>query len=747
MNTILKRCLSAAAAFFCLFAVAGCKQEKEPLTFLDYSKAKYAFDTDLNGVVCENDAWRLLWDDENKRVSFLDKKNHVTWGQTPTEILKQQEKTGITLPQLNSAVVVTYQDPASMSEIDLYSYSDAYETGDITAKKIENGIRVIYQFAEFQFAIPVEYTITDETFDIKITPAHIAQGKKFKVTAVKVAPFTCAVQNDAKNSWLFLPDGSGAVIEPFTSDTLGVFGKSEVYGHDLSTQLYGYGNKTNQIHMPVFGVKKGENALLAVIDSAAPSSAISWDLGSDTYGCSTVYPTFRLRGTNRISRPENFISVTTLPELDIFTDGILKNDIHIQYYSLSAENASIVGMAQTYRDYLIKNRKLQKSKTDPKDALFKCVGGTMQSEFILGVPSKKLYALTDTAATGRIVEELTDALGENLSVDLVGYGQSGLDVGKIAGGYKIASALGGNAGMKKLNRLCKDLGVSSYMDFDLITFDKSGNGFYTGSSAVYEGGEPVTYTGFDSVTHIRTDDRFYVLSRDNLFTAADLLTNKIKNMGGSGISLSSLSSTSYSDYAKQEYYACGKIEEDISKIFRSVRKTSPLLASSANVYAVLSSDEITDAPIYSSGYQFESYDVPFYQMVFKGYIPMSSVSLNLCADRTDAFLRCVCAGIAPSYTLIDSYDNSLITSRHAFIQSSVYASNKAGILKEVKKILPILEKVRNASVTEYTVLRENLVRTVFDNGVWTVVNFSDSAQESAYGTVPAKSFISGGDAS
>ena len=745
MNTILIRLFSFTLAFFCLLAVTGCREKKEPLTFLDYSKAKYAFDEELNDVICENDVWSLLWDDENKRVSFLDKRTNMIWGQTPDEILSEQKSTGTVLPQVNSAIVVVYQDPVSMNEIDLYSYSDAYETGEITAKKIENGIRVIYNFTQFQFAVPVEYTIGEETFDIKITPAHIAQGGEYKVTAVKVAPFICGVQNDAKDSWLFLPDGSGALAEPFTSDTLGIFGESEVYGHDLTTQLYGYSNKTKQVHMPVYGVKKGDNALLAVIDSSAPSASVSWEIGSDTYGCSTAYAAFRLRGTNRISRPSNFISVTTLPEIDIFTDGILKSDIRIKYYSLEGEDASIMGMAETYRDYLVKNRKLTKSKNGEKDAMFKCVGGTMQSDFIAGVPTQKLFTLTRTSAVSEMMKELSDRIGNNVSVDLAGYGESGTDVGKLAGGFTVASALGGNAGMKKLNQALKDLGISFYMDFDLITFDKSGNGFDQNSSAVYEGGEPVTYTGFDPVTHIRTDDRFYVLSRDNLFEAADLLCEKVKNLGNPGISLASLSCTSYSDYAKQEYYACAKTEEDITKIFRSVRKSNQLLSSGANVYAAISSDEVTDAPIYSSGYLFESYDVPFYQMVLKGYVPMSSVSLNLCADRQDALLRCVSSGIAPSYTLIKEYDNSLITSSHAFIPSSVYDSNKESIFKEMEQISPVLKSVRNATITGYTILEKDLVRTVFDNGVWTVVNFSDSARDCEYGTVPAKSFISGRD--
>lgn len=746
MKNILIRCLSLVMALMLAFCLSGCAEEEQVLTFLDFAKTNYAADIGLDGLVCENDNFSLVWDDQNKRVSFIDKKTEAVWGQVPEEILNEQNETGKVLPQINSAITVSYQDPVSMAEVFLYSYTDAFKNGEITVKKIDNGIRVVYYFSEFEFAVPVEYLLTDESFDIRIVPAHISQGETNKVSSVKVAPFICATKNDAEDSWLFIPDGSGAVVEPYTSDTLGVFGSSEVYGHDLTTQLYGYGNKTNQVNMPVFGVKKADKALLGVIDSSASAATIEWELGSDTYGCSTVYPTFRLRGTNLISRPDNFISITTLSEINIFTEGALKNEIRVKYYPLATEDATITGMANCYRDYLIANKGLKKSANSEKTAAIKYVGGVVQPEFVLGIPSTKLYALTDTDAVEKITKEITDKVGTNITTQLVGFGKTGLDVGQVAGGFGTAGVLGGNSGMKKLNSTLKSLGVASYMDFDLISFNKSGNGFNKNSAAVYEGGQLVTYTSFDAIGHMRNDDRFYVLSRDNLFVATDKLLNKAPKMELNGVSLSSLSKTIYSDYALQDYYAAGKMEEDVTRIFDDVKKGGyNTLATAANIYAAISADEVIDAPIYSSNYSFTTYDVPFYQMVLKGYVPMSSVSVNLCADQKDALLRCVAAGIAPTYTLIDNYDNELITSAHSFMHSSVYSSIKENVLSDINSVSEYLESVNGAEISEYTVIAKDVTVTKFSNGIVAVVNFSDSDYESEIGKVPANSFISGRD--
>ena len=198
MNQIIKRFLSLILAVVIVFCISGCSNNENVLSFLSYGKTKYAADTDVNGVVCENENWGLIWDDENKRVSFLDKKTNTVWGQTSEEIINRQNDTNIILPQLNSALTVAYQDPISLGEVFVYSYDEAFINGEITVKKIENGLRVIYDFSEFEFAIPVEYTINEDSFDIKITPAHISQGEEFKVSSIKLAPFLCSVQTMRK---------------------------------------------------------------------------------------------------------------------------------------------------------------------------------------------------------------------------------------------------------------------------------------------------------------------------------------------------------------------------------------------------------------------------------------------------------------------------------------------------------------------------------------------------------------------
>ncbi len=729
--------------------MTSCGKENIPLkSFLSYTDQYFDSDYTASGVVCENDKWQLKWDNVAKRVSFVEKATGYTWGQIPIEAeAPQYQENGMVKknhPQLESVIRVIYQDPKSFDDVTAYSYTGAVQSDGVYVQKIDNGIRVTYDFIENEFSVPVDYTICEDSFKITVDPTKISEGEEFKIHSVAIAPFLCGMKNDAQDSWLFIPDGSGTVITPFESDGVGTVGQKYVYGKDLSYQTYSNSNPIEQINMPVFGAKKGNNAILAVITSGAEAAAINWNIGSNNIGYSSVYPEFRIRGFSYIKRPENFVTTTTLGSFKIFSDGIVTKPLVIEYFALSGEKASVYGMAECYRNYLIQNMGLSKNSNNEKTATFKYIGAVVQPDFVVGIPTKKLFPLTTTKQALSMTEKISEKIGNNINVHLVGFGKTGIDIGEVAGGFTVARQLGGAKGMKDLVSALNKKKINSFMDFDLISFEKSGAGFSKSSAAVYHGGQVVKYTSFDTVSHAANQDRFFVLSRKGLFTASNKVNEKAQKLGLSGISYSSLSNTVYSDYREQRTYISGNMADDVAKIYNSaVNAGYKTLSSKANVYAAVSSDYINDVPLYSSNYKFSSYDVPFYQLVFKGYRAMSSISLNLCSDKQDALLRCIESGISPSYTLYYNFDKELVTNEHTFIFGSHFEGNKEDIISTVNSVKDYLDSINGATIIDYTRLSDKSSVTKFDNGVFAVINFSDVEIITDYGKIPARSYITG----
>lgn len=748
MKKYLISFLSVLMVIVMSLSMTGCGEEKTVLkTFLSYADQSFDSDISESGVVIENDNWSLIWDETYKRVSFLEKNTGAVWGQIPQEALEPQiQENGMIKknhPQLESVIHIKYQDPKSFDDVTAYSYTGAVQSGGVYAQKIKNGIKVIYEFSETEFSVPVQYTLGENYFRISVNPADISEGE-LKIHSVAIAPFLCGMKNDAQDSWFLLPDGSGAVIKPYQSDGVGSLGQKYVYGKDLSYQTYSKENPNEQVNLPVFGAKKGENALFAVIASGAEMASLNWNIGSANIGYSSVYPEFRIRGFSYIERPENFVTTTTLGAFKVFSKGIVDKPIAIDYFALSGENADVDGMADCYRNYLTKTKRLDKKSKDEKTVTFKYIGATVQPSFVVGIPTEKLFPLTTTKQALKMTEEFAETLGSDINVQLMGFGKTGIDVGEVAGGFAVANKLGGNKGMKELIKALDSKNINSFMDFDLISFEKSGSGFSKSSAATYHGGQVVKYSSFDTVSRGRNQDRFFILSRDSLFIASNKVLEKAEKIGLSGISYSSLSNRIYSDYGEQKYYISGNMGNDVFKIYNTAKeKGYKTLSNSANVYAAISSDFINDVPLYSSGYAVTSYDVPFYQMVFKGYRPMSSVSINLCSDKKDAMLRCIEGGISPSYTLYYNFENELVTNEHSFIYGSHYSGNKDDIINTVKGVKEYFSSVEGAEIKEYIRLNDNASVTKFSNGIYAVVNMGDKEIVTDYGNIPAKSYITG----
>ena len=716
------RIFALLLALITLLGLTGCGNDKSLVTFLNLGDQ--SFDSEyVNGKVCENDKFELNWDDSLKRVSFVDKQSGAVWGQIPAEAQNGVTENGVKKknhPQLESALQVNYQDPKSFDEITLYSYTGAVQEGEIYTEKIDNGLKVIYEFTEFDIAVPVEYTIGEDSFAVTVDPKEIAEGEEYKVTSVALGPFLCGLKNNSENSFLFIPDGSGAIVEPVGEQAVGNVDSKEVYGGDLAYRKFGTSTTSEQIKMPIFAAKKGDSAVLGVISSGAPSASINWNIGSNDIGYSTVYPSFRIRGFKNIERPENFITTTTLGNFKVFDKGILTSPVKAEYFVLSGEKASVYGMAEKYRDYLKENFGLERTENKEVDA----------NLLTPNIPEAE-----------KIADELSEKIGSNINLNLLGFGQSGVDAQKVAGGFKTAGKLGN---MEKLYSALDKKGINAFLDYDVIAFNKSGGGFSKKDAAVYSSGMSITYTSFDSVSKASNDDRFYLLSRSNLSRAVEKIIKVSAKKGVSGISLNSLGATVYSDYANQETYLANNMENDVAKLFASVKKGGyKLLSTSANSYAAVNADYVNDAPIYSSDHIAFDFDVPFYELVFKGYVPLSSVSINLCSDKEDAILRCAESGISPSYTVYSNFRNELVTNDNTFIFGSSFDGIKEDIYSAVNKAKNYLKLTGNAEIVGYEIINKDVRITRFAGGGYTVVNYGEAPVATQYGEVDAKGYIYG----
>lgn len=739
---MLKKCLSLLIILVLCLSFAGCSGSAKVVK-------PYLFNENLQTnniasvIAAENEKFQLSWDSENRRVLLTDKADGYVYSNIPNELLNTEDTSEMRsdsyLKMFSSITIDCVR--TETYELKTGYGSEVIDDGDFSVSQIDNGIRVTYIFKDLKVSVPVQYLLFDDGIRIKVDPTKIAEeGKEYFIHTIAIAPFMCNAKNMTEDSYIFYPSGSGALVYMDTESDISSTYSSEIYGMDGMSDRKTWAEETNEetIKMPIYGAKTGNRGMFAIVDGSAESGSIILDAFNKKVGYSAVYSEFSLRGETNVSNKflqgaENSMK---------YAEALNLTEISVSFYPLKDQETTYMNMAKIYREYLTHNGLTKKAESN--NLTVKFLGGAMIDTSVLGVPARRFFATTTFDEAEEITQDIIESTGTNLNVDLVGFGKSGMHVSEIAGGFTVASKLGGKKGLTNFVKSLKNEGNNVFFDFDIIGINNGGNGF----SATTDVAVTTTKQKFGKVKYrLATDNSdgtlFYFISRDKLSSVANKVIEKAKDFELDSIALDSASNLAYSDYSNQKYFSKASMAQDISSVFKKCEDNKMnVMANDANSYAAMNADVIVDVPLSSSKHDSFQYDIPFYEIVFSGYVPMYSSSLNLTNNENDLLLRSVEAGVGLSYTLIKNYDGSL-KKEFDFWHSVCYDDLKDSITNTYKTTNDYIENIKGAAISEHYILENGLRQTVFANGTTVYVNYGDSDAETPLGIVKTKSFIFG----
>lgn len=728
MNVKTIKIISFLLSVISLVTLAGCGVQNAQINWYDFN-AKYSYLE--NCKVAENDKYQLLWDSETASITIYDKKHDKFYSNIPQNVADTT-----TQPTVYSAVSVSYIEGATLNTNSADSFSASSKKKSFTAKRIDNGIKVTYYFEKIAISVPVSYTLRDNCINVSIDPAEIGEDEQlcYKITLM---PFMCSVLNtDSKDGhYLFVPSGSGALIYPKqTGEGITSIISNSIYGDNEQNIVP---TQTQDVRLPIYGVKNDDTGVFAIISGAEDTAEITTNVGSSTYGYSSVYSTFKIRGSQLTSTT----GIKGNGEKTLFCKGKTSDIISVDFYPLYGDEANYNGMAKIYRNYLSAKKGLKK-KNDDTLLNIKFIGGVQTTRFIFGTPYKSLLVLTDFSDVDTITNELYEKYKTKININLLGFGKTGMDLSEVAGNSTYNKKFGS---IKKLSDLKDNKDISVYFNFDVLRFEKYGNSVnvFNGAARSAIGAKNAMRYSKVAIPEIDWSESVYRMVRRGLVDKiSDKCINKTVKWNVDGISLNTLTEMSYSDYSDAEYYAKSNTTKQSTGILnRAKARKLKIAASGTNAYAAVCADQIFDTPFRSSQYQVYDTDIPFYQMVFKGYVPMSTQSLNILESHDTALLKAIETGIGLQYTLISDYQTDLIDSKQNYYYSSKYDDNKSVIMSDIKSYSSIFKKVSNVGISNHYILGDKVNMTEFENGIKVVVNYSDKDFESEYGTVPTNGFL------
>ena len=307
-------------------------------------------------------------------------------------------------------------------------------------------------------------------------------------------------------------------------------------------------------------------------------------------------------------------------------------------------DTSYVGMAKAYRDYLDKTGQISRlTAEDIKENIplfIEVFGATQTDETFLSIPITVDKALTSFDDMKVMIKELKDAKVTNLNFRLTGFTNGGL-VPTVPTKVKFEKVVGGNSGFREFLKYAADEGIGVYPEFDFAYMMKTEafDGFSYRSDAVKTiDNRYITKRAYDAVLQTFTTTGKICISpcvyRD-FYDKFNKSFMKVLDGNTTNISLGTLGSDLNSDFDEDDPYNredAKSFTVEMLKQFTVNNSYGKLMIDSGNAYTIPYASVVLNAPLDSSRYLNASESVPFFGMVYHGYLVFAGEPTNMAGD-------------------------------------------------------------------------------------------------------------------
>lgn len=583
---------------------------------------------------------------------------------------------------------------------------------EVKTERLADGFKSRISFSG-EVGFDVQVTLTETGFTVLIPEESIGEteGSATRLQSIYVYPFLGSSYGYENNGYLFVPDGCGALISTGQKTIATENYEKQIYGSDPGMGSFKSIDTKNmlkdaeEIYMPVFGsiLEERKQGIAGIVTEGDEYCKLSAQVSGIRTPYNLIQPRFILRETYQMKLNQSGSSLTSNQEE--------KNpgSFGITYVLLSGEEADYVGIAKTYRQWLLDSGKLERSQ-ESKDTV------PVKLEVVLseqedGLIGSKTVVMTTLEQTHDILRELYDAGLSDMSVVLRGYSENGAS-GAAPSDFSFGGKTGSRSQWKKeINRLAElGIDVSLYADF---TRGYDGIGGYGNSQQA----QAINRTMLQSFEN----GRFSWLSPSYAAKSLNRFAKKASDLGMTSLSVDAFGGVPYSNWNRKAV----STRADAVRLWQEADSAGMEL----NLYAPFAyiwerCDAIYDMPSGSSNYYIFTETVPFMQIVLKGCIPYYSEGWNFHANAKLDLLQCVEYGAYPSWYLTFEDSVELIDTASSWIYSSQYSVWKDSVIREYGEIKEALKSVSGACILDRVPLAEDVVRVDYDNGVSIYVNYS-----------------------
>ena len=683
--------------------------------------------------MAKTDALTLYVNEETCIFAVKNNKSGYIWWSTPYDYESDPIAGGVQKNLMASTLSFRALDVETNTLLNTTTLSKEASVNKKTffVEKIDGGVKFTYEFVGQNLSIPVSVTIDGDQLKVRVHTDEINERiedaedlKNYRLITMNLVQAFGAGRAD-EEGYIFVPDGSGAVINFNNGKTSTTVYNSKVYGNDLAVSKATMGRKDEQVYLPVLGIVKDINgkkeAMLGIVTEGDAYSMVNASVnGQATTSINSAWFSFEFRATDTYT-------MGTKTPLTVFQSGDVRiDDIEVRYYFMSDNDLGVADLADTYRNYLINEKGLKNQSMENSNALYvTIVGGTVKKQSVLGFPVDMQTVATSYSQAKEILEKLT-ALGvDDIKLIYNDFNDTGVR-GRVSTGVDYSGKLGGKNDFKELYDYCNGRGYTVYPSVDFMEYKESGAGYsFTLNSSKRITNAYATQTAYElayGTPDTEVKPAWTILSPYYWPDVFNKLVNSFKAEGINSISLNQATETLYSDFGRKN--ADGKdhiLRNDAIKIltagYQQLNDAGiSIIAQECNAYALPYVSAITNIPLYSSNYDLFDYDVPFYQMVVHGVIPYSSKAINASSNADELLLLSLMTGSGVHYDMMYATPNDFTDSDYDGLFYTNYAGWLERAAEEYKLFNGIISSLSDKTITKYERVSEKVFETTYSDG-------------------------------
>ena len=588
------------------------------------------------------------------------------------------------------------------------------------------------------------YALTENGVSVSIPADSVKYNSEFPLLKLSMLPYFGAESpNKKSDGYLFIPDGPGAIInlkdDHLTHRTIitgMVYGEnaSEIPDKEIK-------EKTKQYYLPVFGtVKDNSTALFGVISSGDANAQITAHLGrpnGNYYATNAEFTIADHKQHTKVSVVENPWSNKIMY---LYDTNVLKDDITVDYYFLTGEEASYSGMAAKYSQHL----KLDDSKENVNDAVIHIdtLGSVLTEKAFLGFDYDSETVLTSFEQNKEILEELSKETGNKYSLLLRGWQKNGLDTA-VSSKINISSALGGKDSLIKLKEYCDKNNIPFALDNNIsyVENDSSFDNFNSKEDATRTLALEYAENAKVSPDTMMQLDKNYVVSAKMYNEYINRLVKDGDKCSISGnLGLGKIGSALNADYSSDSLINRSQAKAMVETALKNTNNKSYNFEG-ANAYVLPYASAVNNVTLYNSGFTGESATVPFLQMVLGNKIACRSEAINLQGETREQLLSCIEFGTAPTYLISFGNTSKLKITDYTEYYAVDYNILKDSLVESYKYLEPVINAKNNSKIVSHKVLANGVSYTEYENGKGVYVNHTAKEFKQGKITVAAMDYL------